>query len=66
MTIEELIASSDDFVRVQDVAKILKCDPQSIRREARRNESRLGFKTVVVGSRVLIPRVALLKYLELL
>lgn len=45
-----------DTISVNEVAEDLGCNPQSIREQAQRDPSKLGFPVSVVGSRVYIPR----------
>ena len=65
MTINELIVSNKVFVTAGDVAPILGCTAQSIRVQARRDPSKLNFPTVVVGNRLLIPRLKFIEFVGL-
>lgn len=64
MTLEEIRASTKEVLTPGDVAPVMRCDPQSIRVWARQRPDLLGFPVVVMGSRVKIPRLAFLRYME--
>ena len=66
MTLEELQKSMEIFVTPADVAPILKCDPQCLRKQAQTNPSQLGFPVIVQGSRIRIPRIPFLRYIGML
>lgn len=66
VTLEELQISTEIFVTPADVAPILKCDPQCIRKQAQTNPSQLGFPVIVQGSRIRIPRIPFLRYIGML
>jgi len=63
VTLEELQKSTEIFVTPADVAPILKCDPQCIRKQAQTDPSQLGFPVIVQGSRVRIPRIPFLRFI---
>lgn len=63
MTLEELKASTSDFVLPADIAPILGVDAQNIRAQAQKAPEKLGFNVCVVGTRVKIPRRAFLAWL---
>lgn len=46
------------YMLAEEVAQILHCDPQTIRTQAHRDPSKLGFPVCVMGARVRIPRKA--------
>lgn len=48
----------------QVASQVLHCNPQFIRVVAHREPERLGFPTIVMGSRVKIPRLAFIRFLE--
>lgn len=64
MTLYEIKQSTKPFLTASDVAEVLQCDPQLIRWQARNGPARLGFPVVVIKSRVKIPRLAFLKFME--
>ena len=51
------------YLTAAEAAKILHCDPQALRRQARKDPTALGFAVIVVGRRVRIPREPFLQYL---
>jgi len=63
MTLDEVLASNQVYLKPADIALILRCDPQCIRIQAQRNPEKLGFPAVVIGSRVRIPRIPFLIYM---
>lgn len=65
MTLEQLLSSEMVFLSPADISPILKCDPQSIRKQAQKDPSKLGFNIIVIGSRILIPRIEFLHFLGL-
>ena len=65
MTMNELINSDKTFVLATDIAPILGCTAQSIRVQARHDPSKLGFPTIVIGTRILIPRQKFMEFLGL-
>lgn len=64
MNIKELKESKELFVLAKDVAPILHCKEQSIRDQAQKNPSALGFPVCVVGVSVKIPRKPFIKFWE--
>lgn len=63
-SIAELEAAEVEILTCQDVAHILKIDPNSIRFQAHENASKLGFPVTITGRRVRIPRLAFIKYMK--
>lgn len=64
MTLNELREYPREFLTPAEVAPILGCDPQDIRVQARLAPERLGFNVAVVGTRVKVPRLAFIRWLE--
>ena len=64
MTIEDLKQSSKDILTPDDVAPILGCDPNLIRRQAAEDPAKLGFNVCKMGHRVKIPRLAFISWYE--
>lgn len=64
MTLTELKQTDALLVNVGDIADILGCDPQSIRCQVKANPSVLGFPVTVIGSRVKIPRIPFINFIE--
>lgn len=65
MTIEDVMKSNRTFLSAQDIAPILRCDPQAIRVQAREKPESMGYPVLVIGRRVRIPRIPFLRYLGL-
>lgn len=57
--------STEPTITAQEAAQVLHCNPQSLRDAAHNDAARaqLGFPTIVVGTRVLIPRQQFLAFL---
>lgn len=64
MTLNEIRSMTKETLPPGIVAEVLGCNPQTIRLTARMAPERLGFPTIVMGSRVLIPRQAFLQFME--
>ena len=64
MTFEQIRNIDTDFLLATDIAPILGVDPQSIRVAAKQYPERLGFAVCVIGTRVLIPRLAFVRWME--
>ena len=62
MTLEELRNCPRDVLYADDVAEVLRSNPQAIRITARTHPERLGFPVVCVGNRVKIPREPFLRH----
>lgn len=64
MTLEEIRALDRDFLIPREVAPVLGVDPQDIRVCAKQCPERLGFNVAVIGSRVKIPRIGFLNWMD--
>jgi len=64
MTLEEIKSSTKEMLTPNDVASVLRCDPNVIRYQAREDIKALGFPASKIGSRVKIPRLAFIKWIE--
>ena len=64
MTLDEIRACPREFLVPREVAPLLGVDPQDIRVCARQCPERLGFSVAVIGTRVKIPRVGFLNWME--
>ena len=64
MTLEEIKSSTKEILTPNDVASVLRCDPNVIRYQAREDIKALGFPASKIGSRVKIPRLAFIKWIE--
>lgn len=63
MTVEEIKASPERWLTAEQIAPVLECDPNSIRRQAQADPSKLGFPVTVLCSRVKVPRKRFLEFL---
>lgn len=67
MTLADIRSSTCTYLTAADIAPVLGCDPHSIRTQAkkgREGRDALGFPVVILGNRVLIPRLPFLMYME--
>ena len=64
MNLSDIHRSTKVYLTPSDVAAVLDCDPHSIRTQAHRDPSKLGYPVIVIGRRVRIPRIPFLRYLE--
>ena len=63
MTLEEIKASPSVWLTPAEIAPVLECDPNVIRRQAQTKPELLGFPVVVLCSRVKILRKGFLEFL---
>jgi len=63
MTIAEMKHSTELLLTPDDVGTALGISPQGIRSQAQADPAKLGFRVIVVGTRVRIPRRPLLEWL---
>lgn len=64
MTLNEIRNLDREYLVPREVAPILGCDPQDVRVAAKQRPELLGFNVAVVGSRVKIPRLAFIRWME--
>lgn len=64
MTLAEIKALNVDVITPAQAAGPLNCDPQYIRVAARQRPELLGFPVTLIRSRVKIPRLAFIRYME--
>ena len=64
MTLDEIRTSDKPFLIATDISDILGCDPHNIRLMAKQRPELLGFPVCVVGTRVKIPRVPFIHFLD--
>lgn len=64
MTLEEIKKSDKLFLNAAEVAPVLSTNPNLIRWEAHNRPENLGFPVVVLKSRVKIPRLPFIDFLE--
>ena len=63
MTIQEIQNSDQLWLTPADIAPVLECDPNLIRRQAQEDPSKLGFPVVVLCSRIKINRKGFLRFI---
>lgn len=56
MSIASLEEVTSEWLTPEEVSKVIGCNPQSLRVQARQNPSQLGFPVCVMGSTVRIPK----------
>lgn len=64
MTIEEMSASTKNMLTPNDVCEVLGCSAYSINVQCRDDPDKLGFPVCMVGTRVRIPRIGFLRWLN--
>lgn len=64
MTLDEIRNSTKEVLTPAEVAPVLGCDPQDIRVAAKQHPERLGFNVMVIGTRVKVPRLAFIRWME--
>lgn len=63
MTLADIAAMDKAWLLPREVASVLSTSDQSIRVCARQRPDLLGFPTVIMGSRVRIPRIPFLEFM---
>ena len=64
MTLDDIARIPKEYLTAAQVAPILGSDPQTIRMQARLRPDLLPFPPVCLGSRVKIPKVAVLRIMR--
>ena len=64
MTIQDIKTMKKEVLTPRDIAPVLQCDPNVIRRQASDDIKQLGFPASKVGSRIKIPRQAFIDWFE--
>ena len=64
LTLQDIKQMDKDVITPAEAAQVVGCDPQLIRLEARERPENLGFPVIIVRSRIKIPRIAFIKYME--
>ena len=64
MTIKEIKESNKTMLTPADIAPVLNCDPNVIRRQAKEDIRQLGFPASKLGTRIKIPRQAFINWYE--
>lgn len=62
-TLIDLICSDKDHFTPNDVCGVLRCDPHTLRLTARQRPELLGFRVVIMGNRIKIPRIPFLQFM---
>lgn len=62
MTLDELRNYPREVLTAEDVAPIMRSNPQAIRMTARQHPERLGFPVVCIGRRVKIPKEPFIRH----
>lgn len=61
--LEEIRAMTDVLITPEVAAKVLGCNPHSIRLQAEKDPSALGFRVCRIGNKTKIPRLPFLQWL---
>ena len=64
MTIEDIKKMDKDILTPADIAPVLECDPNIIRRQADEDIKQLGFSASKIGTRIKIPKEAFIRWYE--
>lgn len=64
MTLNEIRNLDREYLVPREVAPLLGCDQYSINVAAKQCPELLGFNVALIGSRVKIPRLAFIKWME--
>lgn len=64
VTLADVKAMDDVFITPAVAGQVIGADPQGIRVQAQTDATKLGFPVVVVGTRVKIPRLPFVRFIE--
>jgi hypothetical protein len=64
MKYEEILSSDKDFLIPKDVAEVLGCDQYKINVQAKEDPGKLGFPVCMIGTRVRIPRMGFIRWMQ--
>jgi hypothetical protein len=64
MTLDEIRTHLKPMLTPAQAAPVLGCSPNTLRWQAQTDPERLGFPVAIVGSRVRIPRVPFIHFIE--
>lgn len=64
MTIDQMRISDKTMLSPDEVSEVLGCNGYAINLQCKEDPRKLGFPVCVLGTRVRIPRVAFLKWVE--
>ena len=62
MTIDDIKQLDKEVLTPNDIAPLLKCDPNLIRWQAKQDISQLGFPVSKIGTRIKIPKPGFIKW----
>lgn len=62
MTIEDIKNMNKEILTPNDIAPLLRCDPNIIRDQAKEDIKQLGFPASKIGTRVKIPKQAFIDW----
>ena len=63
MTLDDIAKMENETLTPLQASELLKCNPQYIRMQARKDPEKLGFPVICVRKRVYIPRRPFLKFM---
>lgn len=64
MTLDEIRTTTKEMLTPEDVADVLGCQAYTINVQAKQDASKLGFPVMMTGTRVRIPRMAFLHWMQ--
>ena len=64
MTLQQIKLLDKDMLTPNEIAEVLGCDPNIIRSQAKEDPSKLGFHVCKAKSRVKIPRLSFIAWVE--
>ena len=64
MTMDEIRRYGKDVLTVEDIAPVLGAHPQWLRQTIKESPQRIGFAFTFSGGRIIIPRIAFIKWME--
>ena len=64
MTFSEIEQSEKDFLTPSDVAPVIGCMAYSLNVQAKEDIGKLGFPAALIGTRLLIPRLAFIRWVR--
>lgn len=64
LSIADLERMDNPIITAAQAAPFVSMDPNTIRRQARRDPTRLGFQVIVAGNRVKIPRLPFIQFIK--
>jgi hypothetical protein len=63
-TLDEIISCPKEILVATDIADILHIDACDIRKQARKDPSKLGFPVIMAGYRMKIPKQAFIRFMR--